>query len=195
MLPFADNLGVLAGEFIPWKKIIASPNSRIVLVEGAIDVEYFATLKSKHPEIYFVPDDVEIVGYGGKDALKNTQVLQFMLSRLEKVFITFDLDAEKEVKPKLESISLVAEDDFCAVGVDSPGCECIEGLLPESILSAVYAENVADVTALGSANSASKKSARSNLKRAALEKFKTSALASSELTEMAKLMKKIAKAF
>jgi hypothetical protein len=36
-------------------------------------------------------------------------VLQFMLSRLEKVFITFDLDAEKEVKPKLESISLVAE--------------------------------------------------------------------------------------
>jgi hypothetical protein len=59
----------------------------------------------------------------------------------------------------------------------------------------VYAENVAEVSALGSANSASKKSARSNLKRAALEKFKTSALASSELTEMAKLMKKIAKAF
>jgi putative ATP-dependent endonuclease of OLD family len=195
MLPFADNLGVLAGEFIPWKKIIASPNSRIVLVEGAIDVEYFDVLKSKHPNIYFLPDDVEIVGYGGKDALKNTQVLQFMLSRLEKVFITFDLDAEKEVKPKLVSIGLSADDDFCAVGVDSPGSECIEGLLPKSILSAVYAENVDQVSALGSENSGAKKSAKSNLKKAALEKFRTSTLTDSDLTEMSKLMKKIAKKF
>lgn len=195
MLPFADNLGVLSDEFIPWKKIIGSVNSKIVLVEGAIDVEYLAILRSKHPDIYGLPEDVEIVGYGGKDALKNTQVLQFMLSRLDRVFITFDLDAEKEVVPKLESIGMIANKDFCAVGIAQPGRECIEGLLPETILAEVYAERVDDVMALGSANSAAKKSAKSNLKKAALEKFQNCGLSSSELPEMAKLMKLIAKAF
>jgi len=195
MLPFADNLGVISGEFIPWRKIVASPNSKIVLVEGTIDVEYFAILKSKHPEIYLLPDDVEIVGYGGKDALKNTQVLQFMLSRLDKVFITFDLDAENDVRTKLESIGLAVDRDFCAIGVDHPGRECIEGLLPQSILSEVYAENVENVSALGSANSKAKKSAKSNLKKAALEQFRNSSLGSSDLAEFKKLMKTIAKNF
>lgn len=195
MLPFADNLGVVAGEFIPWKKIVSSPNSKIVLVEGDIDVEYFALLESKYPNIYQLPDEIEVVGYGGKDALKNTQVLQFMLSRLERVFITFDLDAEKEVKGKLESIGLSDGANFCAVGVDKPGKECIEGLLPDSILKAVYSENVDDVAALGSTHSGAKKSAKSNLKKAALEKFRATDLEEADLSEMKKLMSKIAKAF
>ena len=100
MLPFADNLGVIAGEFIPWRRIVSSPNAKIVLVEGDIDVQYFEHLKERYPAIYQLPDDVEVVGYGGKDALKNTQVLQFMLSRLDRVFITFDLDAERDVRNK-----------------------------------------------------------------------------------------------
>jgi len=118
-----------------------------------------------------------------------------MLSRLDKVFITFDLDAKDEVMPKLTSIGLLDEIDFCAVGVDQPGRECIEGLLPETILSEVYAENVADVSALASANSSARRSAKSNLKKAALEKFKSCSLASSDLPEMKKLMAKIAKGF
>ncbi|WP_299650022.1 ATP-dependent endonuclease [uncultured Tateyamaria sp.] len=195
MLPFADNLGVTSDEFIPWKKIVGSANSRIVLVEGAIDVEYFSIIKTKFPEIYGLPDDVEVVGYGGKDALKNTQVLQFMLSRLDRVFITFDLDAKSEVVRKLESIELAADKDFCAVGLDKPGRECIEGLLPETIMAQVYNECVDDVMALGSANGAARKSAKSNLKQAALRKFETSTLTSADLPEMAKLIKKIAKAF
>jgi hypothetical protein len=195
MLPFAANLGVVADEFIPWRKIIGATNSRIVLVEGAIDVEYFQILKTKFPEIYSLPDDIEVVGYGGKDALKNTQVLQFMLSRLDRVFITFDLDAEKDVVRKLESIKLQAEKDFCAIGVSKPGRECIEGLLPETIMAEVYAERVDDVMALGSANSAAKKSAKSNLKHAAIEKFKNCSLTSADIPEMAKLIRKIAKAF
>lgn len=195
MLPFADNLGVVAGEFIPWKRIVSSPNSKIVLVEGDIDVQYLAHLKEKYPEVYQLPDDVEIVGYGGKDALKNTQVLQFMLSRLERVFITFDLDAEREVKGKLETISLSEGTDFCAVGVSKPGKECIEGLLPDAVHKEVYAENVDDVAALGSANSTAKKQAKSNLKKAALEKFRKAELQAADLSEMKKLMSKIAKAF
>ncbi|MGB2442821.1 ATP-dependent nuclease [Planktomarina sp.] len=195
MLPFADNLGVVAGEFIPWKRIVSSPNAKIVLVEGDIDVQYLAHLKEKYPEVYQLPDDVEIVGYGGKDALKNTQVLQFMLSRLERVFITFDLDAEREVKGKLETISLSEGTDFCAVGISKPGKECIEGLLPDTVHKEVYAENVDDVAALGSANSTAKKQAKSNLKKAALEKFRKAELQATDLSEMKKLMSKIAKAF
>lgn len=195
MLPFADNLGVVAGEFIPWKRIVSSPNAKIVLVEGDIDVQYLAHLKEKYPEVYQLPDDVEVVGYGGKDALKNTQVLQFMLSRLERVFITFDLDAEREVKSKLETISLSEGIDFCAVGISKPGKECIEGLLPDTVHKEVYAENVDDVAALGSANSNAKKQAKSNLKKAALEKFRKAELQAADLSEMKKLMSKIAKAF
>ena len=195
MLPFADNLGVASDEFIPWKKIVGSANSRIVLVEGPIDVEYFKIMKAKFPEIYALPDDVEVVGYGGKDALKNTQVLQFMLSRLERVFITFDLDAKNDVVRKLEAIELTAETDFCAIGLDKPGRDCIEGLLPESILADVYKDCVEDVMALTSANAAARKTAKSNLKKAALKKFETSKLTSADIPELAKLMKKIAKAF
>lgn len=195
MLPFANNLGVVADEFIPWKTIVSSLNAKIVLVEGSIDVEYMRLLKEKHPDIYQLPDDVEIVGYGGKDALKNTQVLQFMLSRLEKVFITFDLDAQREVKGKLESINLKEGADFCAVGINKPGKECIEGLLPDSIHKAVYAENVDEVAALGSANSEAKKQAKAKIKKAALEKFRESSLDAVDLSEMKKLMSKIAKAF
>ncbi len=195
MLPFADNLGVVSDEFLPWEKIIGSDCSKIVLVEGVIDVEYFDIIKTKYPEIYSLPKDVEIVGYGGKDALKNTQVLQFMLSRLERVFITFDLDAKNDVTRKLESIGLTDGNDFCAIGVDKPGRECIEGLLPEAIMAKVYSERVDDVMALGSANGAAKRSAKSNLKQAALDKFRNCSLPSTEIPEMEKLLKKIAKAF
>jgi len=195
MLPFADNLGVVAGEFIPWKRIVSSPNAKIVLVEGDIDVQYLAHLKEKYPEIYQLPDDVEIVGYGGKDALKNTQVLQFMLSRLERVFITFDLDAARDVKSKLETMGLIDGTDFCAVGVEKPGKDRIEGLLPDAVYKEVYAENVDDVTALGSNDSKAKKQAKTNLKYATLEKFRKTELEATDLIEMKKLMSKIAKAF
>jgi putative ATP-dependent endonuclease of the OLD family len=195
MLPFADNLGVVADEFIPWKRIIGSANSRILLVEGEIDVEYLVFVKENYPDIYQLPDDVQIVSYGGKDALKNTQVLQFMISRLDKVYITFDLDAKHEVVNKLQSIGLCEDSDYCAIGLDKPGHECIEGLLPQALLAEVYAENVADVMALGSVNSSAKKSAKSNLKKASLNKFKDGTLKSSDIPEIAKLLKKIAKSF
>lgn len=195
MLPFADNLGVVAGEFIPWKRIIGSANSKILLVEGEIDVEYLTFIKENHPDIYQLPEDVQIVSYGGKDALKNTQVLQFMISRLDKAYITFDLDAKHEVVNKLQSIGLCEDTDFCAIGLDKPGHECIEGLLPQALLAEVYAENVMDVMALGSTNSSAKKSAKGNLKRASLNKFKAGTLKSSDIPEMAKLLRKIAKSF
>lgn len=195
MLPFADNLGVVSGEFIPWRKIVASPNSRVVLVEGEIDVKYFDCIKQKYPDLYLIPHDVEVVAYGRKDALKNTQVLQFMLSRLDAVYITFDLDARKDVQARLESIGLIHGDNFCAVGVDKPGRECIEGLLPESILSEVYSEHVDDVLAVSSANNEAKKKAKRNLKHAALEKFKSRSLSSADLSEIRKLMATISKAF
>lgn len=195
MLPFAANLGVIADEFIPWKKIVSSSNSRIVLVEGEIDVEYFRIIKEKYPDVYSLPNDVEVVSYGGKDALKNTQVLQFMLSRLDKVFITFDLDAQNDVVRKLEAINLKEKTDFQAVGVAKTGRECIEGLLPDSILAEVYAENVEDVLALSSADNAAKKSAKSNLKKAALEKFRNCNLKSDDIPDFATLFKCIARAF
>lgn len=195
MIPFADNLGVISDEFIPWRRLVKSSSSRVLLVEGSIDAEYFSIIKERYPDLYALPDDVEVVSYGGKDALRNTQVLQFMISRLDRVFITFDLDAMSEVAGKLESIGLTVDIDFCAIGANGPGKECMEGLLPKALMSEVFSENSEFVSALMSANATAKKSAKSGLKQAALEKFRTANLDESELSDFHKLLKKISRKF
>ncbi|WP_281966605.1 ATP-dependent nuclease [Roseovarius nanhaiticus] len=195
MVPFAENLGVATDEFIPWKKIISSTSNRAVLVEGELDVSYFEIIKNRFPQIYPLADDIEIVAYNGKDALKNTQLLKFMISRLDRVFITFDLDAMNTVSCKLESIGLEMEKDFCAIGVSGPGKECIEGLLPKSIHRSVYSEQIDAVTALGGADSSARRSAKSKLKKACIEKFKSEDVDESDLSELKKLLLKISRAF
>ena len=133
MLPFAENLGIVPKEFADWAGLFGTNASKVILVEGAIDKEYFEFICENYPSIYAIPKDVEIVVYEGKDALKNTSILQFMLNKFSKVFITFDLDAKREVENALKRIGLRDEADYCAVGVDKAGSDCIEGLIPENI--------------------------------------------------------------
>src|SRR5690606_12591025 len=133
-------------------------------------------------------DDVEIIPYDGKDALKNTSILQFMINKFGRVFITFDLDAKEEVKPALERIGLREGEHFCAVGLPGAGEGCIEGLLPAAIKSAVYAGNVTHVTALGSADSKARRQARDALKKAFLIEFESVKPPASELGELKKLI-------
>lgn len=194
MLPFAENLGVVPKEFDSWKKVFGA-HGRVVLVEGAIDKKYFDLVKTHYPSLYTIPDDVEILPYDGKDALKNTSILQFMINKFSRVFITFDLDAKDEVKPALERIGLREGDHFCAVGLPGAGEGCIEGLLPATIKSTVYAENVAHVTALGSADSKARRQARDALKKAFLVEFERVKPPVSELGELKKLISSIASRF
>ncbi|MBN9455002.1 MAG: AAA family ATPase [Bosea sp.] len=195
MLPFAENLGIIPSEFESWKGIFSSNSSKAVLVEGDIDRVYFETIKGKFPKLYKIPDGVEIVPYGGKDALKNTSLLQFMINRFGRVFITFDLDARHEIKPSLERIGLVEGRDFIAVGKPAAGCQCIEGLLPANIMKQVYSNEYMHVMALQSQETKERNSAKSHIKKCLLEEFKSTSVLEKDMIDFQDLFNKISKAF
>jgi putative ATP-dependent endonuclease of OLD family len=195
MLPFAEILGIIPDEFSKWESVFSSQKSCVILVEGKVDQEYFQYFKEKHPNIYNIDDNVEVVAYGGKDALKNTQLLKFMLSKFEKLFVTYDLDAEKEVSRSLSSIGLEHKTDYCSIGRQKPGSDCIEGLLPEKVKSAVYGRETELVAALSSSDSNARKSAKSSIKQRLLDELKRSECADEELVDFKTLFKTISKAF
>ena len=195
MLPFSNILGIVPSEFKSWKNVFATQSSRVVLVEGDLDQKYFEHFKKKYPELYGIPLGVEIVPYGGKDALKNTPILQFMISKFGRVFVTFDLDAEGDVRSCLERIGLEESKDFCAIGVTGPGCDCIEGLLPPSLKRQIYAERHDLVTAMGSQDSKARTSAKNALKAALFEKFSEINVDEKELSEFKRMFSSISKAF
>lgn len=168
MVPFADHLGIIPRELDGWRGLLAKRDKKIVLVEGDIDKEYFLFLREKFPEHFPIPDDVEIESYGGKDALKNTTALKFVLKVVDQFFITFDLDAKKELKKCLEGIELKEKKHWLAVGLDKSGKRCIEGLVPDRITSEVYAQEPELVSALMGSTDERKK-AVSIIKRKILE--------------------------
>ena len=195
MLPFSKILGVVPEDFDGWSQIFGAKFGKIILVEGIIDVEYFEFFKNNHPDIYQISSDVEILPYNGKDALKNTQILKFMLSRMDKSFITFDLDVKEEVQKKLEAIDLVEDVDFCSVGKNEAGGGCIEGLVPKQIKAKVFSENVEIVQALTSANTREKNEARNKIKSKMLDETKKMSLSDKDFSDFKKFFSKIQKAF
>lgn len=193
MLPFSKILGVIPDDFEGWEQIFGSKSGKVILVEGSIDVEYFKYFRDSHPEIYQIPPDVDVLPYNGKDALKNTQILKFMMSRMDRAFITFDLDAKDEVQRRLEAIELVEDRDFAAIGKPEAGAGCIEGLVPKQIKAKVYSENVELVQCLGSANTKEKNQARDSLKLKLLAETQRSGLPAKEFSEFKRMFAKIEK--
>ncbi len=168
MLPFAEHLGIPTNEFKAWSPIFSTEMRRILLVEGAIDVGYFKFIQDNALIDEQLPKDIDIVAYGGKDALKNTVLLKFSLDKYSESYITFDLDALADVKRAIEAIGYKEGVTYFAIGKDSPGHKDIEGLLPNCVRSAIFANNTELVTqAIGG-----DKSAKDSLKRLYLDEFK-----------------------
>lgn len=195
MVPHSEILGVIPNEFKNWKSAITGVNSKVIFVEGQIDVDYFNCIKEKFPDFYSLPHDIEIESYGGKDALKNTRMLQFVVGKLDKYFITYDLDCDDEVAKRLESIGLKRDVDFCCVGLSKPGKDCIEGLLPDAIVSKVLAENHEYAMALGSTNSTERKNSKNKLKNKFYEELNKGDPKNIDLSKFKKMFDKIAKKF
>ena len=85
--------------------------------------------------------------------------------------------------------------DFTAIGLNSAGKRCIEGLVPERVCRAVYGRETDLVSALNEAGS-ERKSARSSLKRKLLEEFKVShEYTEEELRNFAQLGRVLSRAF
>lgn len=195
MRPFAEALGVVPSEFESWRNAFAAQENRVILVEGEIDKKYFEIFRDRYANVYNIPKEIEIVPYEGKDALKNTAILNFMINKFSKVFITFDLDSLKEVEPALKRIGLKLGHDYLPVGLNKPGYDCVEGLLPEGLRKEIYAANLDQVTALGSADSQIRRKAKADIKKEMLRSFENQTFPTSELEGFKNLFAKVGKAF
>ena len=172
MEPFGSILGLNNAEFSPWKDVLFSGKQCVLLVEGNIDKSYFEHIHSLNFDNLVLPKGLEIVPYEGKDALKNSILLKFIIDKFKKVLVTFDLDAKLELEKTMTQVGLVENKGFFAIGLTKPGKQCIEGLLPERILAKVHAENTDLVMALTSAEGQDRKSAKGSIKQKLLAEFK-----------------------
>lgn len=196
MRPFSQILGLDNEAFEPWQEVIGAKRDHVILVEGAIDKEYLEYISSLGIPGFILPDGVEIIPYEGKDALKNSIMLKFVIDKFDKAFITFDLDAHGELQRILKNLNLVEDANYAAIGINEPGKDCIEGLLPASIVSSVYANNHSLVMKLTSSNTVDRKSAKNELKKLYLHEFKRAkGLTRSDLQGFKKIYSVINSAF
>lgn len=190
MAPFAEHLGIAPQEFNSWRPVFSSFRSRVLLVEGPTDKEYFEFLQKNKMNSAQLDDGIEVVPYEGKDTLKNTLLVKFVLSKLEQVFITYDLDADSDVKVFLKRLGLKEGHDFLALGLHLPGRHAIEGLLPNRILASVNGRETALVMQLGSRDTKERNEAKDKLKKKYLEEFKKhNSYSKEELEELSKAVK------
>jgi AAA15 family ATPase/GTPase len=169
MLPFSEHLGIPIAEFQAWAPIFKSEMPKILLVEGPLDKGYFDYIHEKQLIKERLPEDIEIVAYGGKDALRNTVLLKFALEKYSETYITFDLDVLSDVKRAIEAIGYKENFTYFAIGNDLPGHKDIEGLLPEKVRAAIFANNTSLVTqAIGG-----DRTAKDQLKKLYLNEFRS----------------------
>jgi putative ATP-dependent endonuclease of the OLD family len=192
MAPFSDHLGLAAAEFSTLRPVFSSYRSKVLLVEGTIDQEYFCLLQGHEHSCERLASDIEIVPYGGKDTLKNTLLVQFVLRKFDRVFITYDLDADGEIRAALGRLGLKEHSDFIPLGLGQPGKECIEGLIPHRVLAAVNGRETDLVMKLGSKDSNERRKAKDALKRKYLEEFtRQKSYEKDELRDLARVVKTV----
>lgn len=171
MTPFAEHLGLSNDTFKNWASFIGTTKRKILLVEGLTDVKYLKHIQNNKFECGSIPQHIDIVSYNGVAALKNSSLLQFVLSKFDASFILFDLDAKQEVIPTLSGLKLKEKKDYASVGIDSPGKRSMEGLLPDSLIKKVDSDNYDVVVASRSDKKEEAKQARLKLKILYCEEF------------------------
>jgi hypothetical protein len=188
MEPFGQALGMDSEEFRPWRQLFETDTDAILLVEGETDREYFELLRDPAHGTNRLLFDGEIIPYDGVGNLKNTVLLRFIRNRYKRVYVTFDLDLEQDAERALKALGMEKNKHYCAVGRPEPGKRNIEGLVPDSVRTAVYAANPALVQAAVSGTADEQRSAKSNLKALLLQAFKKECCAGASYQEFYKLV-------
>ena len=192
MAPFAQALGFDSIVFEPWKELFSRGANNLLLVEGKLDKEYLELLRDETHGNQRLQFSGEIVAYEGTGTLSNPVLLSLLKNRCRRMFVTFDLDSEKEVSKSLKSIGLERNRDFIAIGVNAPGRRNIEGLLPESVRVDVRQRHPEWVDALESSDRGEREDAKRKLKNGYLEAFKKAAkVSSTELSDFYALTKSL----
>lgn len=172
MAPFGQALGLEAEEFKPWKELMLTGSDSILLVEGDTDKEYFEILRRPEHGANGLSFAGDIVPYDGTGSLANTILLRFIKNRFRNLFVTFDLEAASKVLKTLECLQLERGQHYLPIGLNTPGKRSIEGLLPERVITAVYAAHSNLVQTATSGTKEEQESAKNRLKRLLLEEFK-----------------------
>lgn len=190
MAPFSDHLGIGSEEFSNLRPLFSSFKSKVLLVEGPIDQEYLQFLQKHSLTCEKLGEDIEVVAYGGKDTLKDTLLIQFVLRQFDRVFVTYDLDAKDDVRGTFNRIGLKEHADHAPLGLGEAGKDCIEGLLPQRVLAAVNGRETDLVMKLGSKDNKERRKAKDSLKKKYLEEFKSRTdYSKDELSELSKIIK------
>ncbi|MBX3506175.1 MAG: AAA family ATPase [Parvibaculum sp.] len=171
MEPFGIALGISSEELRPWHDLFFKRAQSILMVEGESDKKIFEWLQDPAHGDKRLVGCSEIFAYGGKSQLQNTMLLRFIKGRYAKTFITFDLDAEKDVSKSLSAIGLEHRKDFLPIGIDAPGKRDIEGLIPAEIRQIVYNEHPELVDQLRSDKKEEKDAAKNLIKKHLASKF------------------------
>jgi energy-coupling factor transporter ATP-binding protein EcfA2 len=172
MEPFGQALGLQTAELQPWKDLMLSGSDSILLVEGEIDKEYFEMLRKPEHGANQLKLQGNVVSYEGTGNLQNTILLKFVRDRFKKMFVTFDLDAIGQLEKRLLGLGLVKGKDYSPIGVDAAGKRCVEGLLPQMVVTSVYTANPSIAQAALSDVKEEAESARNKLKKLLLDEFK-----------------------
>lgn len=175
MTPFCEALGLGTEELKPWKGLMLAGSEAILLVEGETDKEYFEMLRDEAHGQNALRVPCEIIAYDGTGALSNTVLLKFIMHRHQRLFVTYDLDATNHLEKMLLGLQLQRGKHFTPVGIDAPGKKNIEGLLPDSVTTAVYAANPDLVQAATAGTKEEQDSARRKIKKLLLGEFKKQA--------------------
>lgn len=175
MTPFGQALGMSSDEFKPWQKLFGSQSEAILLVEGETDRAYFEMLREPAHGANALSFDGDIIAYEGTGTLKNNVLVRFIKNRYKRVFVTFDLDMKADVERCLASLGLKKDHDYVGIGLEEPGKRSIEGLLPETVRTAVFAKYSDLVMAATSGTKEERDQARGQLKRKFLEEFRNTA--------------------
>ena len=172
MAPFAQALGFDSVVFEPWKELFSGGSDNLLLVEGKLDKEYLELLRNEAHGDKRLKFGGDIVAYDGTGTLSNPVLLSLLKNRCRRMFVTFDLDSEKEVTKALRSIGLERQKDFLPVGINAPGRRNIEGLLPKEIRTRVRQVHTDWADALESGTKDEREQAKSALKKGYLDEFK-----------------------
>lgn len=170
MEPFGLALGIENSVFSSWRDVLFKGGNKIILVEGEIDKAYFEMLRDTTHGQHSLISCGEIFPYGGTGFFENTVLVKFIVSRFSRFVITFDLDREARVSKCLSSLGLKKNSHYIAVGVDTPGKRDVEGLLPDSVRTSVYAR-LPNLVALATSSEKDRDNARQQLKRELLKEF------------------------
>lgn len=179
MMPFADGLGLTSDEFKPWRQLFFSDSRPVLIVEGDTDREYFGLLSGTDHDQQCLDPEWLVYSCGGAGAL-NDSLLKYLFNTQKKLFITFDLDQADRIDGKLVQLGFEKGRQYLPLGIDAPGKQNIEGLLPSWVREQVFQEHSDLVVEATQGRADEQKSAKSRLKRLMLEKFREQARPGSE---------------